>query len=117
MASKLVCLWLITMVVIGAAIGSDGAVTCGQVYSSLSQCINYVTGKAVAVPPPCCNGVKSLNAAAKTTPDRRSVCSCLKSLTGSIKGINYGLVSGLPGKCGVSIPYKISPSTDCNKIN
>ena len=116
MASKLVCLWLITMVVIGAAIGSD-AITCGQVTSSLSSCINYVSGKVPAVPPPCCSGVKSLNAAAKTTPDRRTVCNCLKTLTGSIRGINYGLAAGLPGKCGVSIPYKISPSTDCSKIN
>ncbi|GJW14584.1 non-specific lipid-transfer protein-like protein [Tanacetum coccineum] len=34
---------------------------------------------------------------------------------GGIKGVKPALASSLPGKCGVSIPYKISPSTDCSK--
>nr|XP_017245496.1 PREDICTED: non-specific lipid-transfer protein 1-like [Daucus carota subsp. sativus] len=60
-------------------------------------------------PPGCCSGVRSLNGMAKTPVDRKQACTCLKSVFGSIKGINYGLAAGLPGKCGVSIPYKISP--------
>ncbi|PON92740.1 Lipid transfer protein/Par allergen [Trema orientale] len=35
------------------------------------------------------------------------------SAASSIKGINFSLAAGLPGKCGVSVPYKISPSTKC----
>nr|B3A0N2.1 RecName: Full=Non-specific lipid-transfer protein; Short=LTP [Lycium barbarum] len=45
----------------------------------------------------CCGGIK-------------------KSAAAGISGINYGIAAGLPGKCGVNIPYKISPSTDCSKV-
>ena len=116
MASKLVCLWLITMVVIGAAIGSDGAITCGQVAGSLAQCINYLKGPPGTPPPPCCSGIRGLNNAAKTTPDRQAVCRCIKSASGSISGINFGTAAALPGKCGVNIPFKISPNIDCSKV-
>lgn len=68
------------------------------------------------MPPGCCSGIKSLNAAAKTTPDRQAACNCIKGASKGIPGINYGLASSLPGKCSVSIPYKISPSTDCSKV-
>ncbi|XP_076881403.1 non-specific lipid-transfer protein-like [Bidens hawaiensis] len=91
------------------------ALSCGQVSSSLAPCIVYLT-KGGVVPPACCNGVKSLNGAAKTTPDRQTACNCLKSAYGSINGINAANAAGLPSKCGVSIPYKISPSTDCTKV-
>ncbi|KAI3905925.1 hypothetical protein MKW92_020979 [Papaver armeniacum] len=91
------------------------AITCGQVASSLAPCITYLTGKG-PLAPKCCGGVRSLNRAAKSTPDRKTACNCLKSTSGSISGINYGLAGGLPGKCGVSIPYEISPSTDCSKV-
>uniref|UniRef100_A0A251UI74 Non-specific lipid-transfer protein n=1 Tax=Helianthus annuus TaxID=4232 RepID=A0A251UI74_HELAN len=66
------------------------------------------------VPPACCGGVKGLNNAAKLTPDRQTACGCLKSVYASNSGINLGFASDLPGKCGVNIPYKISPSTDCS---
>ena len=82
--------------------------------SSLSHCMNYLKMGGV-LPPGCCSGVKSLNGMAKTPLDRKQECTCLKSVSGSIKGINYGLAAGLPGKCGISIPYKISPGTDCSK--
>ncbi|RBG47962.1 hypothetical protein BRM46_09900, partial [Xanthomonas oryzae pv. oryzae] len=83
------------------------AITCGQVTSSLAPCIPYLK-QGGAVPPSCCAGVRSLNAAAKTTPDRQAVCNCLKSAAGAISGFNANNAAVLPGKCGVSIPYKIS---------
>ncbi|OMO92544.1 Plant lipid transfer protein/Par allergen [Corchorus capsularis] len=64
---------------------------------------------------PCCNGIKALNAAAATTQDRQQACTCIKNIATTITGINYGLANGLPGKCGVNIPYKLSPSTDCKR--
>jgi len=57
--------------------------------------------------------VRSLNSAAKTTPDRQAVCNCLKSAAAGISGFNANNAAALPGKCGVSIPYKISTSTNC----
>ncbi|CAK7339021.1 unnamed protein product [Dovyalis caffra] len=108
---KLAYAMLIVMVV-GAPL-AQAAISCGQVTSSLSQCIGYLQ-RGGAVPPPCCGGIKSLNSQARTTPDRQGVCNCLKSLAGRVSGINYGYAAGLPSKCGVSVPYKISPSTDCS---
>ncbi|CAA7032221.1 unnamed protein product [Microthlaspi erraticum] len=90
----------------------DAAISCGTVVSKLAPCGGYLS-KGGAPPKPCCDGVKSLNSMAQTTPDRQAACNCLKS---AAKGINPSLASGLPGKCGVSIPYPISMSTNCNNV-
>ncbi|MGV7467976.1 non-specific lipid-transfer protein [Mycobacterium kansasii] len=95
---------------------ATAAMNCGQVTSTLGPCITYLKG----APGPsalCCAGIKRLNGMAQTPPDRKTACGCLKSAAAAVTGLNYGLASGLPGKCGVSIPYPISPSTDCSKVN
>ncbi|WOL05500.1 non-specific lipid-transfer protein 1-like [Canna indica] len=92
------------------------AITCGQVASSLRSCVPYVTGKG-ALAAACCSGVRSLKSAAATPADRKTACSCIKSTVAGVSGVKPGLASGLPGKCGVSIPYPISSSTDCSKVN
>ncbi|XP_071689795.1 non-specific lipid-transfer protein-like [Rutidosis leptorrhynchoides] len=92
------------------------AMTCGQVATSLAPCINYLTKGAAPLPPACCTGVQGLNKAASSTPDRKTVCSCLKQMYASTPNVNLAKASSLPGQCGVNIPYKISPSTDCSKI-
>lgn len=99
-----------TMMVVGEA-----GVTCGTVASSVGSCIPYLKGSSPGIPAACCGGIKSLNSQASTPADRRTACNCLKSAASRISGINYGLAAGLPSKCGVSISYKISPSTDCSK--
>ncbi|XP_030519854.1 non-specific lipid-transfer protein 1-like [Rhodamnia argentea] len=111
---KLACVLLACMV--AAAPAARAAVTCGQVTGAMTPCIPYARSGAGPVPATCCNGIRSLNSAARTTPDRQAACKCLKSVSGSISGLNYGVVAGLPGKCGVSIPYKISPSTNCDSV-
>ncbi|KAL1808095.1 hypothetical protein ACET3Z_025085 [Daucus carota] len=90
-------------------------ITCGQVTSSVGQCLGYLKtgGKPVAG---CCNGVRGLNSLARTPGDRKQACTCLKTIAGAVKGINYGYAAALPGKCGVKIPYPISPNTDCSKV-
>ena len=110
--AKVLCMALVTAVVIAPA---AEALSCGQVSNSLSSCIGYLRGSGGTVPSGCCSGIKSLNDAAQTSADRKTACNCLKSAAGSLSGIDYGLAAGLPGQCGVSIPYKISPSTDCNR--
>ncbi|KAM0827138.1 hypothetical protein ACQ4PT_068391 [Festuca glaucescens] len=95
--------------------GEASALTCGQVDSTLAPCVGYATGREKTLSPRCCNGVRSLNGLARSTPDRKMACGCLKKLAGSIKAIDMGKVSGVPGKCGVSVPFPIALSTDCNK--
>ncbi|XVF84175.1 hypothetical protein PTKIN_Ptkin17bG0004500 [Pterospermum kingtungense] len=112
---------VVLCLLMGAPQLAQGAITCNEVTSNLVPCLAYLTGTgagagAGAVPGPCCSGIKTLNAAAQTTPDRQTACNCLKSIAATIPGINYGVAGEVPGKCGVNIPYNISLSTDCNSI-
>ncbi|CAN6468950.1 unnamed protein product [Victoria cruziana] len=110
----LTCIAIACLLLLAPA--GEAAVSCGSVISSLVPCIPYVINKMPAPSTACCSGIKALYGAAKTTADRQSVCTCLKGYAGKISGINYGVVASLPKKCGVSLPYSISPSTDCAKI-
>ncbi|VVB17430.1 unnamed protein product [Arabis nemorensis] len=103
---------LVLMVCIVTSV--NAAISCGTVASSLAPCANYLTNGG-AVPGPCCEGVTKLNSMAQTTPDRQQACKCLQSAAKGISGLNPSLASSLPGKCGVSIPYPISMSTNCEK--
>ena len=117
---RLVC-FAIVCLALGATIPkAQAAVTCGQVMNNLAPCASYIMSGGSTVPAQCCNGIRTLNSMAQTTPDRQAVCSCIKSAVGSI-GLSYGLndrlnlAAGLPEKCGVNIPYQISPNTDCSR--
>ncbi|KAL0422201.1 UNVERIFIED_CONTAM: Non-specific lipid-transfer protein 2 [Sesamum latifolium] len=111
---KPMCIVLIAVVLaVAVAPRSEAATGCGTVVSYLNPCLPYVTKQRSLGS--CCSGVKGLYGAAQTTPDRQSVCSCLKSLAGSYKDVDLNKAAGLPGQCGVNIPYKISPSTDCSR--
>ncbi|KAL0456400.1 UNVERIFIED_CONTAM: Non-specific lipid-transfer protein 1 [Sesamum latifolium] len=94
--------------------GTEATIGCSAVLLALSPCLAYVTDQGPLGE--CCVGVKSLYAAAKTTADRQSVCGCLESLAGSASNIDLAKAAGLPGQCGLNIPYKISPSVDCSKV-
>ncbi|KAL3826196.1 hypothetical protein ACJIZ3_022225 [Penstemon smallii] len=107
------CVLVMICMISSGASGAKAAITCGRVLSSISPCIGYVQ-RGGAVPPGCCDGARALNNAARTTPDRQSVCTCIKSIVTSVKA-NPDLVNNLVGKCGLDIPYRFSPSLDCSK--
>ncbi|KAK4342609.1 hypothetical protein RND71_038425 [Anisodus tanguticus] len=111
MAGKIACFVVLCIMV---AAPHAEALTCGQVTSNLAPCLSYLrnTGPLGG----CCGGVRNLANSAKSTPDRQAACNCLKAAAGAISGINFGKAASLPGTCGVNIPYKISPSTDCTKV-
>ncbi|KAJ4732389.1 Non-specific lipid-transfer protein [Rhynchospora pubera] len=92
------------------------AVTCGDVATSVAPCMAYARTGQGSPSAGCCSGIKSLNLKAVTGTDRQTVCNCLKNLAKTMT-FNSGAVAGLPGKCGVSIPYAISTSTDCSKVH
>ncbi|KAI3819132.1 hypothetical protein L1987_12956 [Smallanthus sonchifolius] len=112
MMMKVLCMMVACMVV---AAPYAEALTCGDVVRKLSPCLDYLKhgGK---VSSSCCKGVKGLNAAAKTTSEKKTACGCMKNAYKSISGIKADNALGLPKKCDVDIPYKISPNTDCNKV-
>nr|GMD11789.1 non-specific lipid-transfer protein 1-like [Ipomoea batatas]GME08785.1 non-specific lipid-transfer protein 1-like [Ipomoea batatas] len=105
---------MMSMVAAAAMMGGLHAqsMTCSTVATDLYPCLNYVKNGG-AVPMSCCDGIRSLYRAAVTTADRQTVCKCLKNVAGSITGLKLDLAAGLPQKCGVSIPYNISPSINC----
>ncbi|KAL2337599.1 hypothetical protein Fmac_012045 [Flemingia macrophylla] len=98
---------------------AQGAVTCGQVVNNLTPCISYVVYGGATVPAQCCNGIRNLYGLAQTKPDRQAVCNCIKdSVRNSgftYSNFNLNLAANLPQKCGVNIPYQISPNTDCSR--
>ncbi|KAL5710858.1 hypothetical protein ACHQM5_021370 [Ranunculus cassubicifolius] len=110
---KLVCIVFACMVIATPLV--NAAISCGQVASSLTPCYPYLRyGRSISSA--CCRGIKSLNTTAKTRSDRRAVCNCLKKFTTSIQGINLKNAKSLPGKCGVYLPYSISTSMKCNRV-
>ncbi|KAL3622715.1 hypothetical protein CASFOL_032055 [Castilleja foliolosa] len=111
---KAMCIVVVAAVLaVNIVPAAEAAIGCGTVVSYLGPCIPYVTGQGPLGS--CCGGVKGLYSAASTTPDKQSVCNCLKSLASSYN-VDLGKAAGLPGQCGVNVPYKISPSTDCAKV-
>ncbi|XP_024187132.1 non-specific lipid-transfer protein 1 [Rosa chinensis] len=113
-ASRLAFVVLVCLVV-GAPLASH-AVTCGQVSESVRPCTIYLRNGGT-VPAPCCNGVRYLSNWAKTTIDRQSVCRCLVAAARSNCGLKLNLVAGLPIRCGVRLPYTISPDTNCDEVH
>ncbi|GMJ01628.1 hypothetical protein HRI_003832000 [Hibiscus trionum] len=119
MATSLVPKLLSLMLLVSVALEvepAEAAMTCGSVVSNLLPCMSYVSTGG-PLPAACCSGVKTLYGEAQTSDDLQSVCKCIKS---AVNGLSYSdenldRAAGIPGKCGLSIPYKISPSTDCSK--
>ena len=97
-----------------AARPAGAALSCSTVYNTLMPCLGYVQSGG-AVPQACCSGIQSLLSVARTTPDRRAICTCLKNVAAGAAGGPYiSRAAGLPGRCGVSLPYKLSPNMNCN---
>ncbi|KAK9999338.1 hypothetical protein SO802_018941 [Lithocarpus litseifolius] len=105
---------LVCMLVVASHV--DATITCAEVINLLTQCISYAIFGGT-VPLACCEGIKALNAASKTTQDHRAACSCIMDGLSKIPGINYELVGILPKTCGTTCSYKITPTTDCSKVD
>lgn len=91
---------------------SDAAITCSDVVKKMGPCIDYLRSGSGAPPPPCCAGAKALEAAAATTPDKQAACACLKNQSKNLN-LKPELAKALPGNCGISLPYPVSPNFDC----
>jgi hypothetical protein len=92
------------------------AMSCTTVYNTLMPCLPFVQMGGAMPPQPCCGGIRSLLQQANNTPDRRAICGCLKNVANSAGGSSTYIdrAAALPSKCGVSLPYKISTSVNCN---
>ncbi|XP_031095868.1 non-specific lipid-transfer protein 1-like [Ipomoea triloba] len=117
--AKLQSVALLACMVVLLHVHAGGAITCSEVQNDLMPCITYIMGGASGVTPSCCDGVRNLKNAAATADDRRAACQCLKSAAGSIPaGADVGTAAkNLLRQCNVKLPYRISVSTNCDKIN
>ncbi|KAF5820258.1 putative plant lipid transfer protein/Par allergen [Helianthus annuus] len=113
---KAMCMVALLVVLLTVTVQEVEAVTCGQVVGAVAPCLGYLRNGGNP-PARCCNGIKGLWNQARTTADRKAICNCLKSASSSYCGVSGNYTASLPGKCGVNLPYKISPSTDCNRYN
>jgi Protease inhibitor/seed storage/LTP family len=92
---------------------TNAAVTCSDVYTDLMPCLGYVQGGTMSSS--CCSGIRDLMSAASTTADRQTACRCIKSVASGASGSYTSRAMGIPGQCGISMPYKLSPNTNCAK--
>ncbi|CAM8966931.1 unnamed protein product [Rhodiola kirilowii] len=108
---------LCMMILTPASLQAD-MITCRQVVSNLTPCIDYLL-KGGQVPARCCGGVKTLYGAASTTANRQSICKCLRSALNGVSYNNQNVknAQSLPSKCGVDVPYayKVTPQTKCEQ--
>ncbi|KAK1258154.1 hypothetical protein QJS04_geneDACA021690 [Acorus gramineus] len=95
--------------------GRAQTISCSNVDSAIAPCAQYITGQATAPSASCCNGVRSIHSAARTTQARRATCSCLRATAARYSNIKDQAAQVLAGRCGVSVGIPISRNTDCSK--
>ncbi|KAH0658878.1 hypothetical protein KY285_029247 [Solanum tuberosum] len=71
---------------------AKAVITCDTVYDGVKPCLNYVLF------------------------DRQSACSCVKSLASHATDEELSCAASIPGQCGASVPFEISPNVDCSKV-
>ncbi|KAI5429104.1 hypothetical protein KIW84_033918, partial [Lathyrus oleraceus] len=114
MLIKVTCLAMICLV-FGIPLANAGQ-SCGQIKGSLVPCLRYLRHPGPTVPELCCNGVRTVNDQAKSLPERKDACECIKSTLIAIPGLDPDAVQGLPNKCGVNLPFPIGANMDCSKL-
>ncbi|GER57382.1 non-specific lipid-transfer protein [Striga asiatica] len=93
---------------------SADAITCVDVIKNLIPCIGYLKSGSAGPPGPCCAGARSLASAAKSAADRQTACGCLKTAANTYKP-KPEIAKSLPTKCGIKLPFEVSPNVDCSK--
>ncbi|KAJ6403417.1 hypothetical protein OIU84_015342 [Salix udensis] len=88
--AKLISTLLLCMVVTAPMMNIEASIQCHTVTVALATCLG-------------------------TTKDRRVTCACLKKAAGQYR-VNFKFAAALPAVCKVHIPYRISPSINCNSI-
>ncbi|XP_062198375.1 non-specific lipid-transfer protein 1-like [Phragmites australis] len=115
--AQLVLIALVAALLLVAAPHTNAAISCGQVNSAIGPCLGYARGAGNGPSAACCSGVRSLNAAASSTADRRAACNCLKTGAARVSGLKTANAASIPSKCGVNLPYTISASIDCSRVS
>ncbi|KAK4789552.1 hypothetical protein SAY86_016856 [Trapa natans] len=105
------------MIILTLLVKSQPQLTdCSTVTALVYTCSPYITfGFPEPVPgTPCCDAMTTMNMIVAAEPtDGHTVCRCMMALI-STYSPNASAIAALPGLCGVSLGFIISPTTDCN---
>jgi hypothetical protein len=104
----------VMLLVLLLAPASEGAITCSDVTKYLRPCVNYLVKGTGKPPAACCSGASALASAASTTADKKAACGCIKTAAKNINP-NSQAAQALPGDCGITLSFTISPNVDCSK--
>ncbi|XP_004242229.1 non-specific lipid-transfer protein 1-like [Solanum lycopersicum] len=108
-------LFILIIYMVAAPPPAKAVITCDTVYDGVKPCLNYVLFGGI-VSTDCCNGLESVIASATTIADHQSTCSCIKSLASQATDDELSRAASIPGQCGATIPFEISPNVDCSKV-
>ncbi|KAF5469693.1 hypothetical protein F2P56_013743, partial [Juglans regia] len=103
------------MLLLLLAPASEAVITCSNVVNYLRPCVNYLVKGTGKPPATCCSGASALASASSTSADKRAACDCIKTAAKKINP-NVQAAQALPGNCGISLPFTISPNVDCSKV-
>lgn len=112
-SSAIASLIVVLALVANLMVEQGEALSCGDLSGPMAQCASYASGASSQPSGGCCSAVKQINAMAKTTQDRRQVCSCLKQAASSYPNVQLANIAAIPNKCGVP-SVSINPNVDCN---
>ncbi|KAL6876434.1 hypothetical protein ACP4OV_013006 [Aristida adscensionis] len=98
-----------------AAAASVADIQCPDVLRDMNPCLSYLQGKDDDPSADCCAGVTTLADDADTQAERQATCECLKDAYYQFNAV-LSRAQALPGKCGISLSFTISPDVDCTKI-
>jgi hypothetical protein len=93
---------------------ATAAISCDQVDNVMKPCLPFALGGA-GPSAECCSGVKAVQNQVHSTADRQAACVCFKAAAAGISGLNLANAAAIPSKCGITVPYTISPTMDCSK--
>jgi hypothetical protein len=117
-ASRAIAALLLAALAIAATPrGASAVVQCGQVTQLMAPCMPYLGGAPGMTPYGiCCNSLGVLNQLAATTADRVATCNCVKAAAATgFPSVDFGRAAALPGACGLSINFVVTPNMDCNQ--
>ena len=97
-----------------AAMGvAEGGISCTSAIFDLLPCLSFVTGVSADPTAVCCNGVKTLIAAATSAVDRQALCRCIKSAAASSSYDSTNVVN-TPSLRGLNVGVPITTSITCD---
>ncbi|XP_027941356.1 non-specific lipid-transfer protein A-like [Vigna unguiculata] len=97
-----------------AAMKPVNGFSCVQAKLSLLTCLPFLTTNQQSPSSACCNGVSVVRASARTKPELREACECLKATANKTPNLNKDKVVQLPKLCNVDVGFPISKDIDFN---